>query len=545
MPIVNNKVQEKLRLLFEDYANKLPARIGHIEGLWAALQARYDKKSLADFHREIHSLCGSSATYGYYALSQATRQLEAYLKVLIDQDFAIDPEQKQEVNFLLANLLPMSKFVSAEKLGSLSFSLASVVENKIIYLVDKADDTAIDFREKLLDSGYLVRVQKDITQLQQALVVATPLVIILDIDSFDDAELAEFIAFRKAADVSVSLLCVSSEGDLQSRLKAVRAGGTGFFQKPIDSFYLTRMLDQLSDSTAKEPYRILIVDDSQSLAEYHALILQDAGMITSISTKPLELMNLITDFQPDLLLMDIYMPDCSGIELAVVLRQQPLYTSLPIIFLSTEDDRIKQLSALNIGGDDFLTKPILPQHLVSAVRSRAKRSGILSAFMIRDSLTELLNHTTTLQQVAAELKRAEQESQALSLVILDIDHFKSINDTYGHPMGDYVLRKLAESLVSQLRKSDIVGRYGGDEFALILPKTNKEVSFQLCNRIREHFSRLNFKAEGVDFPVTFSMGISTFSDNQDVASLIDEADKALYQAKEQGRNQAVHFDGKD
>ncbi|MDR3478047.1 MAG: diguanylate cyclase [Gammaproteobacteria bacterium] len=538
---MNNKVQEKLRLLFEDYANKLPARIDGIEEQWASLQKHQDPKKLADFHREIHSLCGSSATYGYHALSQAARQLEAFLKVLMDQEIKIDSEQIQEVNFLLANLAPMSKFVSAEKLGAVSFSLTGAVDNKIIYLLDKKE-AAHDFREELLDSGYLVRAQKDIFQLQKALSVAAPLVIIVDIDSFEEAELAELVTMRKTLDVSVSLLCVSHQGDLLTRLKAVRAGGSYFFQKPIDSFHLTRVLDQMSASTAKQPYRILIIDDSQSLAEYHALILQDAGMITSITTKPLEIMKVIADFQPDLLLMDIYMPDCSGIELAAVLRQQASYTSLPIIFLSTEDDRIKQLSALNIGGDDFLTKPILPQHLVSAVRSRAKRSGILSAFMVRDSLTELLNHTATLQQVSAEIKRAEEESLELSLVILDIDYFKSINDTYGHLMGDYVLRKLAESLLSQLRKTDIVGRYGGDEFVLILPKTNKEVSLQLCNRIREHFSRLNFKAEGIDFPVTFSMGIATYSYHQNAQNLVESADKAMYQAKEQGRNKVVHFD---
>lgn len=538
--IVNNQVQEKLKQLFDEYAAKLPERIATIEKQWLDLQKQQDKKKIADFHREVHSLCGSSATYGYHALSQAARQLETYIKILMEQDISIDKEQQQEINFLLENLKPTSAFSSQEKLKALSFVANGFVENKMVYLIDKEGEVEKHLKEILIDSDYSLHVQHNMLELQQALSMASPLAIILAIDSFDEKELNQLASARKVQDVPASLLCLSVHEDLITRLKAVRAGGVGFFQMPVDPFHLTRTLDQMSESTAKEPYRILIIDDSQSLAEYHALILQDAGMITAITTKPLEIMKRITDFQPDLLLMDIYMPDCSGMELAAVLRQQSRYTSLPIIFLSTEDDRIKQLSALNIGGDDFLTKPILPQHLIAAVRSRAKRSGILSAFMIRDSLTELLNHTTILQQISLELKRAEQEHSELSIVILDIDHFKSINDTYGHPTGDYVLRKLSESLLTLLRKTDIVGRYGGDEFALILPKTSGKVSIQLCNRIRENFSEISFKSDGIDFPVTFSMGVATYPGCQGIDNLIDAADRALYIAKEQGRNRVVH-----
>jgi diguanylate cyclase (GGDEF)-like protein len=242
------------------------------------------------------------------------------------------------------------------------------------------------------------------------------------------------------------------------------------------------------------------------------------------------------------LLMDVYMPTCSGLELAAVLRQEPLYTGLPIIFLSTEDDKLKQLSAMNAGGDDFLTKPILPQHLVAAVRSRAKRAGILSSLMVPDSLTQELNHATLLESLKVELTRVLQYKKPLSFIMLDIDNFKQVNDEHGRLIGDYVLRKLSEFLFSHLRRIDVVGRYGGDEFALILIGADREASKNLCEKICESFSRLQFKSSNFEFRVTLSAGIASYPVISTVKEMVAAAEKALYKAKNSGRNRVVHID---
>lgn len=198
-----------------------------------------------------------------------------------------------------------------------------------------------------------------------------------------------------------------------------------------------------------EAYRILILDDSQSLAEFYSLILKQADMITRAITKPLDLLKELETFQPDLILMDIYMPECSGLELAMLLRKDRRYTKIPIIFLSTEDDKNKKLAAISLGGDDFLTKPVSPQDLVSAVRSRSNRASILNYYMTTDSLTGLLNHSSVLNRLNIEISRATQQKSSLSFVMIDIDNFKLINDTYGHPFGDAVIK---------------TGLYADDEF---------------------------------------------------------------------------------
>src|SRR5439155_1576195 len=132
-----------------------------------------------------------------------------------------------------------------------------------------------------------------------------------------------------------------------------------------------------------EPYRILIVDDQPELAEYHSAILRNAGMSVHIVTDPLQIMTPLLELKPDLLLMDMYMPGCTGLELAAVIRQQEALVSMPIVFLSSESDVNRQMAAMARGGDDFLTKPIQPDHLVSAVSSRVERLRVLRSLMVR------------------------------------------------------------------------------------------------------------------------------------------------------------------
>jgi diguanylate cyclase (GGDEF)-like protein len=549
---MNNEINDKLQALYKAYTKNLPGKIDAIVLNWEKLNENWNVDALHDFHREIHSLCGSAAIYGYEELSHAARELEVYLKELDENSAGLTPSVITEVTALLNRIVEKATPHGTEKVAPVLVAMpavepqAPVLMTKLIYLIDDDDDFAQKIKKNVMEAGYNLHVFPDLAACKNAFANGemNGVAMIVNVESLTKGDIQYLLKVRKNQQFTMPLLCIAQDKGLATRLRAIRAGSTAFLQKPVEMFQLMQLIDKAYETTANESYRILIIDDSPSLAEYYALILQQAGMITHILTHPLELMETLADFQPDLLLMDIYMPECSGLELAAVLRQEPLYMSLPIIFLSTEDDKLKQLAAMSVGGDDFLTKPILPQHLVGAVRSRAKRAGILSAFMMRDSLTQLLNHNTIVQDLEQELARADKQDSALSFVIIDIDHFKSINDTYGHLMGDYVLRKLSELLLSQVAKTDLVGRYGGEEFALVLPNNNSLQAKDLCNVIREKFSKLQFKSGGHEFNVTFSAGIASLPDVQNAEKMIAAADKALYKAKHFGRNQVVHSDEK-
>ncbi|HBM49479.1 MAG TPA: diguanylate cyclase response regulator, partial [Marinobacter sp.] len=186
--------------------------------------------------------------------------------------------------------------------------------------------------------------------------------------------------------------------------------------------------------------------------------------------------------------------------------------------------------------DDFLTKPIDPKHLVATIHNRGRRARSLLALMIRDSLTGLYNHTHTLYLLEQELLRARQKDQPLAFAMIDIDEFKKVNDTYGHPIGDRILRSLSMFLKQRLRKTDHIGRYGGEEFAVILPNTSAQDARNVLNDIRQRFSELQQQAGEQEFRVSFSCGVASWQGDS-AQSLCERADQALYRSKEHGRNQ--------
>ena len=331
------------------------------------------------------------------------------------------------------------------------------------------------------------------------------------------------------------------ETDTPTRLAAVRAGGQAFLTGTLEVSSLMEKIEVLTCVAHYDPYKVLIIDDSRAQALHTERLLNTAGIITRTLTNPIQTMAELADFQPDLIILDMYMPSCVGTELAKVIRHNDRYVSVPIIYLSAEDDMDKQLDAMSEGGDDFLTKPIQPRHLITTVRNRAARARHLKARMVRDSLTGLYNHTHILQLLEDCTFRARRENRPLSFAMLDLDHFKRVNDCYGHPMGDRVIKSLALYLKQRLRKADFIGRYGGEEFAIVMPDTDLESALQILNLIRERFCEIQYPAQPTDLCCSFSAGVVQLHSDSDNLKMASQADEALYFAKNNGRNQVQRF----
>jgi diguanylate cyclase (GGDEF)-like protein len=264
--------------------------------------------------------------------------------------------------------------------------------------------------------------------------------------------------------------------------------------------------------------------------------LDTAGIRHYVVSQPEHVLDAISEFNPDLVLMDMYMPDCDGYEVAKIIRQNDTLTSLPIVFLSSEQDLKKQLEVMTIGADDFLTKPIEPEHLVSSLNHRIKRHRILGSIMTQDSLTGLLNHTRIKQQLEESIKKASRSNLKMSFAMVDIDFFKKVNDSYGHPAGDSVIKSLSKFLQKRLRNTDIIGRYGGEEFAIIFWDTDADNALKVLDTIREEFAHIKHMAGDKTFFCTFSAGIADFSLFTESQIISEAADEALYKSKNKGRN---------
>ncbi len=414
---------------------------------------------------------------------------------------------------------------------------------RTIYVVTQDTAWPAPLISQLTSFGYSVELLDDFSRLDHVLHAPGTALLLVDGDC-DDTELAGIERFKSLVPpegVRPPIFFVSQRSDIVARLAAVRAGGDGFFTKPVDLSGLVDQISRVMDNEDSEPYRVLIVDDACELAEHYAATLADANMATRIVTEPLEVMQPLLEFQPDLVLMDLHMPHADGLELARVIRQQDTYVGVPIVFMSSRASAQRQKHAMLLGGDGFLVKPIGTDDLISAVVARADRLRTIRRFMIRDGLTGLLNHNAIKERVVEQQLLARRRASALSFALCDLDNFKKINDTYGHATGDRVLRSLGHLLRSRLRRSDLVGRFGGEEFAVILPDTPLADAGKVMADIRSLFAGItHVTADGQQsIQVTLSCGVASQPPLPPEADLPWAADQALYEAKYKGRNQVV------
>jgi diguanylate cyclase (GGDEF)-like protein len=539
----NKDVQDNLKSLQQGYIERLPEEMKMAEGFWTTVQKEVrDRDSLYALYRLIHRLNGSGTTFGFPEISKITSDMEAILQDIVDGEERPSEDQQHRIDEgLLAlrghvnHLLSVQDKAASTPTPSLS-SEEMVTE---IFMLEYDPIETADLKQQLRYFGYKVRSSPRIEEIRQS--KSAPAVLIVDLDCFIDAPIAyeALMLIQRSHDTALPMITLSSRGDMADRLQAVRAGSSAYFIKPVEASQVVDMLDQLTHKRPSEPYRILIIDDDDRLANYYASSLRQAGMLTRIIQNPIEVLTALDDFRPDLVILDLYMPQCGGLELAAVIRQQRAYVSIPLVFLSTEANINHHLSALQLSGDDFLTKPIATQQLVASLTARVQRARVLRSFMVQDSLTGLFNHTTTIEHLHREFARAQRLQTPLTFAMIDIDRFKSVNDTYGHPTGDRVLKNLARLLQQRLRQTDIIGRYGGEEFAVILVGANAENAVRLMNEIRERFGQLRQQSEDAEFYVTLSCGIADIADYTMPLALSDAADKALYHAKRSGRNRVV------
>ncbi|WP_122335963.1 response regulator [Pseudomonas coronafaciens] len=412
---------------------------------------------------------------------------------------------------------------------------------KPVYIVLQDHERAERLAKQLEFFGLAALSLHNVAEFQRAMAQRHPAAIVMDVDFSGPGKGLELASqAQEGLEQKLPLLFFSvNETDTPTRLAAVRAGGEEFLTGALEASSLLEKIEALTCVAQYEPYKVLIIDDSRAQALHTERVLNAAGIVTRVLLDPIQAMSELAEFQPDLIILDMYMPGCTGTELAKVIRHNDRYVSVPIIYLSAEDDQDKQLDAMSEGGDDFLTKPIKPRHLITTVRNRAARARNLKARMVRDSLTGLYNHTHILQLLEDCSFRSRREGKPLCFAMLDIDHFKRVNDSHGHPMGDRVIKSLALFLKQRLRKTDFIGRYGGEEFAIVMPDTDIQSAHGVLDDIRHRFAEIHYPAQPADLFCTFSAGVVALGAHDDSLSLASQADTALYCAKHAGRNR-VH-----
>ena len=542
-------VEEKMAALRDNYARQMTSKIDEISShvLLIAPHGKGTNDAIAAVRALTHKLAGSGATFGFKEVSIVAREMEdACSKVIEGNDDAsglADFLDKSLDALKEASDHPDVRKENSDEKKQDSKGSGTIDDRVIrnILVLEGDKKTRSQIVRELKHFGFVASGTSHPKNIAKAIKKQKPDALVCDIvfDGDDNAALGIISELHQSGGLDCPIIVHTEIDDMPHRLAAVRAGAHNYMVKPVDMADMIDVLDAVTADGEDDPFRVLIIDDDESLSRHTELVLQGAGMMTSVLNNPMTVIEVLNDFVPELILLDLYMPDCEGHEVAAIIRQQEAFDAIPIVFLSGERDVEKQLSAMELGGDDFLTKPIRPKHLISAVRIRASRFRELRSMMVKDSMTGLYNHTTTKQLMTNEIERAKRLNQSIAMASLDIDHFKNVNDTYGHAVGDKVIKSLARLLRQRLRGADIIGRMGGEEFAALLTGATIEEAEEIFNQIRQAFSEIVFNSDVKDFSVTFSCGIAEFPTHDSVSSLSDASDRALYTAKNGGRNKVV------
>ena len=290
---------------------------------------------------------------------------------------------------------------------------------------------------------------------------------------------------------------------------------------------------------------ILIVDDTIKNLQVLGTILKVENYKIAVATNGNQAISIANDTNPDLILLDVMMPELDGFQTCKKLKSIPGTKDIPVIFLTAKVETEDIIEGFKAGAVDYITKPFNSYELKARVKTHVElkiskdlleqKNAILKKLSITDGLTGLFNHRYTMDALSRLIEENNRYKQPLSISMLDIDNFKKANDEYGHLFGDEVLVKISNSIEGCIRKTDMVGRYGGEEFLVLFAHINLKGAVESVERIIKSVE--NLKWEKKNFKITISAGVCEKKD-EDITTLIKKADDLLYAAKKKGKNRA-------
>ena len=302
-----------------------------------------------------------------------------------------------------------------------------------------------------------------------------------------------------------------------------------------------------------EKTRVLIVDDDEAVRSTMNKYVQAAGYDSEAVSCAEEALELMAKDHFQVIITDIILPAMGGLELTETIRKNK---DTDVIVMTGYADDYSYESAINVGASDFLIKPVRLEELLlrlkrvlkerELTRERVRMMEKLQTLAVTDGLTKLYNSRSFYSQLETEIDRFNRYKHPLALLLLDLDHFKDYNDSYGHLEGDKVLVRFSQIIKSCLRTNDSAYRYGGEEFTVILPETAGAEARTVAQRIRSALEREQFLPEnGKEVPITISIGVTQYHSKEDLSTFIQRADKAMYLSKQNGRNRVSVLRAKD
>ncbi len=504
------------------------------------VKERQDDEVRAKARREAHKLAGSLGTFGYDKGSALASEIQEILA----SEAQLDEIQALRLAYLARELGREvgRPSVPVEPIGASPESPSESGDRKLLLVESDAG-----LMEELCDeaSGHGIRVipATELDEAEGALEREQPDIVLLGL-GFPQAADDTMAFLRRVSERLPELpVVVLTESDaLTDRIEVARLGGRGFLNKSLSPSKVMAAVAEFFPRIKTSSAKIMAVDDDPSVLAALRAVLEPEGMELTPLQDPLRFWEALHEVAPDLLVLDVDMPGVEGVELCRVVRNDPLWKELPILFLTGSVTRESVSRVFAAGADDFVRKPFVGPELVSRIQNRLERVQLFRTMAETDVLTGVGSRRKSSQSIEQLIRLAHRSGAQMCLAAIDLDHFKSINDRHGHAAGDKVLRRTGELMQDWFRGEDVIGRWGGEEFVLAMYGLGREDAMKrvtsLLNAVREQsFASAD---SGERFSITFSAGVAQYpQDGLDLATLYKVADGALYAAKARGRNRVL------
>ncbi|MDW3095041.1 MAG: diguanylate cyclase [Gammaproteobacteria bacterium] len=542
---------EKFERIREIYVESFPEKIQDLRQCWADLNSTQEYiEPLSTLRVLVHKIAGSSGSHDFDDIHVLAKKVEEKIVEILDEkatwvkDKQITGNLVQQLVDMLENQLLNYNFSDEEEDKIPRLDALQLSHRELVIFIVSHRSVELSLLSNLLETrGFTVIAFSTIERAQAMAQTVAPSIVVLDLGDANQIKLNKKTkdAFEAVENQLPAFVVISRRDDVETRKMAAKFEAEAFFATPINAHNFSSTLDVVLESRGSNGCRVLLIDKDKKRISY----IEKALLCENIKCRSISMIDGIVDelvnFKPDLILIAHDKDDSYWRDGARIIRLHESHFNMPIIFLMEDEDNQAKLEALHAGADDCIFGHELQNEQFLILKQRILRFRRANHLIIMDSLTGALNRDAFLERANEEISLSIRRKESICLAMIDVDHFKQINDENGHVVGDYVLRHISDYLNNRLRRSDVVGRYAGDEFLVLLPDTDLDSAYLVLDMIRKNLVAHNIKVNNADVRVSISLGLIAARPTEplDIETLIVEADKKLYEAKVAGRNMLV------
>ncbi|MDJ0687668.1 MAG: response regulator [Xenococcaceae cyanobacterium MO_188.B32] len=485
-----------------------------------------------------HTLAGSLGSFGLAVASDKARQIE---HILENTNNSLNQKDINNLLQILPELtaeLTITEYCDTVVSHLTPLPLGSDIPHRLLIIDDDIALTKALIAEAKT-WGIKAEVAHNLDEAKKAVSLIKPDVILLDL-SFPESEEGGFELLQELSPQksSIPVIVLTARESFTARVRVARMGGKGFLPKPVSPHQVMESINQILRQSYPPVAKILVVDDEHRTLDLIRTLLEPSGFQVTLLEDSREFWDILEQSNPDLIIAKVEMPYVNGIELCQVVRNDPRWYQLPILFTSVYQDAQTIQQVFTVGADDYLCQPIIPEELLARILNRLDKERYRRQLTETDALTGVSNRRSSIRQLNRMLKLAQRQQKHWCFIIIDLDNFKHINDSYGHDMGDVVLSSFGKLLKRVFRSEDVIARWGGEEFIFGLYDMTKSSAITRLTDLLTIFRQQRFiDARQNKFKVSFSAGVAEYPlDGDNIETLYQAADRALDRAKAKGKN---------